>query len=67
MFATFGPEADFADWVVRLGGQSTPAAPTKRGGWAGAELVYLQAARSSNRPDRPSSARQWRLLDVMAP
>ncbi|HSS94911.1 MAG TPA: hypothetical protein VLR46_13115 [Candidatus Dormibacteraeota bacterium] len=44
MFATFGSEAGFAEWVGRLGGHSTPAAPTKRGGWAGAELVYLQAA-----------------------
>lgn len=44
MFAALGDEPDFCSWVRRLGGQATLAAPTARGGWAGAELVYLQAA-----------------------
>ena len=43
MFAAFGEEAGFCDWVGRLGGQATLAAPTRRGGWSGAVLIYLRA------------------------
>ncbi len=43
MFAALGKEAGFCDWVGRLGGQATLAAPTRRGGWSGAALIYLQA------------------------
>lgn len=43
MFAALGEDAGFCRWVGLLGGQATRAAPTSRGGWAGAELVYLQA------------------------
>ncbi len=43
MFAAFGEEAAFCSWASRLGRQATLAAPTSRGGWAGAALVYLQA------------------------
>ncbi|HEV2140303.1 MAG TPA: hypothetical protein VGT01_03850 [Candidatus Dormibacteraeota bacterium] len=43
MLAALGEEAGFCDWVRRLGGEATPAAPTRRGGWSGAELVYLHA------------------------
>jgi hypothetical protein len=43
MFAAFGDEAGFCDWVGRLGGQATLAAPTRRGGWSGAVLMYLRA------------------------
>jgi hypothetical protein len=44
MFAALGDEAGFCEWVGRLGGQATLAAPTRRGGWSGAVLVYLQAS-----------------------
>jgi hypothetical protein len=44
MFAALGDEAGFCDWVGRLGGQATLAAPTRRGGWSGAALVYLRAS-----------------------
>ena len=44
MFAAFGEEAGFCDWVGRLGGQATLAAPTRRGGWSGAVLIYLRAS-----------------------
>jgi hypothetical protein len=44
MFAAFGDEAGFCRWASRLGRQATMAAPTSRGGWAGAALVYLQAS-----------------------
>lgn len=44
MFAALGEEAGFCRWVDRLGGQATPAAPTNRGGWQGAALLFLQAA-----------------------
>jgi len=43
MFAALGEEPDFCRWVRSLGGEATQAAPTRRGGWAGAQLVYLQA------------------------
>ena len=43
MFAALGDETGFCRWVVRLGGQATLAAPTTRGGWSGAALLYLQA------------------------
>ena len=43
MFATLGEEAEFCRWTSLLGGQATPAAPTRRGGWSGAALVYIQA------------------------
>src|SRR6202158_377052 len=43
MFAAFGKEAGFCEWVGRLGRQATLAAPTGRGGWSGATLVYLRA------------------------
>jgi hypothetical protein len=43
MFAALGDEAGFCSWVGRLGGQATLAAPTGRGGWSGAALVYLRA------------------------
>ena len=43
MFAALGEDAGFCRWVVRLGGDATPAAPNARGGWAGAELIYVQA------------------------
>lgn len=43
MFAALGEDAGFCRWVVLLGGEATQAAPTARGGWAGAELVYLPA------------------------
>lgn len=43
MFAALGGEAGFCDWVTRLGGQATHAAPTRRGGWSGATLIYLRA------------------------
>jgi hypothetical protein len=43
MFAALGDEAGFCRWVDLLGGQATLAAPTRRGGWSGATLVYLQA------------------------
>jgi hypothetical protein len=44
MFAAFGEEAAFCRWASRLGRQATLAAPTSRGGWAGAAVVYLQAS-----------------------
>lgn len=44
MFAALGEEAGFCQWVGRLGREATLAAPTSRGGWAGAVLVYLRAA-----------------------
>jgi len=44
MFAALGEEPGFCRWVTRLGRQATPAAPTRRGGWSGAALVYLRAA-----------------------
>jgi hypothetical protein len=44
MFAAFGEEAGFCEWVGRLGRQATLAAPTRRGGWSGAVLVYLEAS-----------------------
>jgi len=44
MFAALGEEGEFCRWVTRLGRQATLAAPTRRGGWAGAALVYLQAS-----------------------
>jgi len=44
MFAVLGGETGFCEWVVRLGGQATLAAPTKHGG-CGAALVYIQAQR----------------------
>jgi hypothetical protein len=44
MFAAFGEEAGFCRWASRLGRQATLAAPTSRGGWAGAALVYMQAS-----------------------
>jgi len=43
MFAALGEEAEFCRWTSLLGGQATQAAPTRRGGWSGAALVYLQA------------------------
>ena len=43
MFAALGEEAGFCDWVGRLGRQATLAAPTRRGGWSGAVLIYLRA------------------------
>jgi hypothetical protein len=43
MFAALGEETEFCRWVGLVGGQATLAAPTRRGGWAGATLVYLQA------------------------
>ncbi len=43
MFAALGEDAGFCRWVGLLGGQATRAAPTPRGGWAGADLVYMQA------------------------
>ena len=43
LFAAFGEEGGFCRWVERLGRQATLAAPTQRGGWAGALLLYLQA------------------------
>jgi hypothetical protein len=44
MFAALGEETGFCRWVARLGGQATLAAPTSRGGWAGAALLYLRAS-----------------------
>ncbi len=44
MFAAFGEEAGFCEWVGGLGRQATLAAPTRRGGWSGAALVYLRAS-----------------------
>src|SRR5713226_10760106 len=44
MFAALGEEAGFCDWVGRLGRQATLAAPTRRGGWSGAVLIYLRAS-----------------------
>jgi hypothetical protein len=44
MFAAFGEEAGFCEWVGSLGRQATLAAPTRRGGWSGAALVYLRAS-----------------------
>jgi hypothetical protein len=44
MFAALGEEAGYCDWVGRLGGQATLAAPTRRGGWSGAALIYLRAS-----------------------
>jgi hypothetical protein len=44
MFAALGEEAGFCAWIGRLGGQATLAAPTRRGGWSGAVLVYLRAS-----------------------
>ena len=44
MFAALGEEAGFCDWVGRLGRQATLAAPTRRGGWSGAALIYLHAS-----------------------
>ena len=44
MFAALGDETGFCRWVVRLGAQATLAAPTARGGWSGAALLYLQAS-----------------------
>jgi hypothetical protein len=52
MFATLGEEAGFCDWVRRLGVEATQAAPTRRGGWAGAELLYLDAALLLESPRR---------------
>jgi hypothetical protein len=43
MFAVLGEEAEFCRWTSLLGRQATPAAPTRRGGWSGAALIYLQA------------------------
>jgi hypothetical protein len=43
MFAALGEEAGFCEWVGRLGRQATLAAPTTRGGWSGAVLIYLRA------------------------
>lgn len=43
MFAALGEEGEFCRWVTRLGRHATLAAPTRRGGWAGAAVVYLQA------------------------
>src|SRR5258708_38616864 len=43
MFAALGEEAGFCEWVGRLGRQATLAAPTRRGGWSGAGLMYLRA------------------------
>lgn len=43
MFAALGEETGFCEWVVRLGGQATLAAPTRHGGWAGSALVYARA------------------------
>lgn len=45
MFAALGDEAAFCQWVGRLGREATLAAPTKRGGWAGAAIVYLRATK----------------------
>ena len=44
MFAAFGEESGFCEWVGRLGRQATLAAPTRRGGWSGAVLLYLRAS-----------------------
>jgi hypothetical protein len=44
MFAALGEEAGFCSWVGRLGHQATLAAPTRRGGWSGAALLYLRAS-----------------------
>jgi hypothetical protein len=44
MFAALGEEAGFCSWVGRVGQQATLAAPTRRGGWSGAILIYLQAS-----------------------
>lgn len=44
MFAALGEEAGFCEWVGRLGRQATLAAPTGRGGWSGAVLIYLRAS-----------------------
>jgi sugar/nucleoside kinase (ribokinase family) len=52
MFAVMGDQVTFCDWVRRLGGEATPAAPTRRGGWAGAELLYLEAALLLESPRR---------------
>src|SRR5260370_1423869 len=43
MFAVLGEETGFCEWVVRLGGEATLAAPTRHGGWSGVALLYLQA------------------------
>jgi hypothetical protein len=45
MFAALGEETAFCDWVKRLGGEATLAAPTRHGGWSGAALMYIQAHR----------------------
>ncbi len=45
MFAALGEETAFCEWVKRLGGEATLAAPTRHGGWSGAELMYIQAHR----------------------
>ena len=45
MFAALGEETAFCEWVKRLGGDATLAAPTRHGGWSGAELMYIQAHR----------------------
>src|SRR5260370_38563800 len=52
MFAVLGEETAFCEWVVRLGGQATLAAPTRHGGWAGAPLVDMRA----EHPFRPRKA-----------
>jgi hypothetical protein len=44
MFAALGEETGFCEWVGRLGRQATLAAPTRRGGWSGAVLIYLRAS-----------------------
>jgi hypothetical protein len=44
MFAVLGEEAGFCEWVGRLGRQATLAAPSRRGGWSGAVLIYLRAS-----------------------
>jgi len=43
VFAALGDETGFCEWVVRLGGPATLAAPTKHGGWAGSALVFTRA------------------------
>jgi len=45
MFAALGDETAFCEWVKRLDGEATLAAPTRHGGWSGAELMYIQAHR----------------------
>ena len=44
MFAALGEESGFCGWVGLLGRQATLAAPTRRGGWSGAVLIYLGAS-----------------------